>query len=51
MARGLIVYYGTGLADGVDGDAILLGPPLAVNEAQIDEIVAVLHKAITEVTT
>jgi len=51
MARGVIVYYGTGLANGIDGDAVLLGPPFIVNEAQIDEIVAVLREAIAEVTT
>jgi adenosylmethionine-8-amino-7-oxononanoate aminotransferase len=50
MARGVIVYYGAGLADGLDGDAILLGPPFIVTEAQIDEIVAVLRQAIVEVT-
>jgi adenosylmethionine-8-amino-7-oxononanoate aminotransferase len=50
LARGVNVYTGTGLADGVDGDAILLGPPFTVSEAQIDEIVAVLRAAISEVT-
>ncbi len=50
MARGLIVYYGSGLADGLDGDAILLGPPFVVTQAQIDEIVAVLRQAIVKVT-
>jgi adenosylmethionine-8-amino-7-oxononanoate aminotransferase len=50
MARGLIVYYGTGLADGIEGDAILLGPPFVVTEAQIEEIVALLREAIVEVT-
>jgi adenosylmethionine-8-amino-7-oxononanoate aminotransferase len=48
MRRGLIVYYGTGLADGVDGDAILLGPPFIVTKAQIDEIVTTLGEAIVE---
>ena len=51
MRRGLIVYYGTGLADGIDGDAILLGPPFIVDEAQIDEIVTILGEAIVEATT
>ena len=51
MARGVIVYYGTGLANGIDGDAVLLGPPFIVNQAQIDEIVTVLREAIAEVTT
>ena len=51
MSRGVIVYYGTGLANGIDGDAVLLGPPFIVNQAQIDEIVTVLREAIAEVTT
>jgi adenosylmethionine-8-amino-7-oxononanoate aminotransferase len=46
MARGVIVYYGTGLADGIDGDGVLLGPPYVVTEAQIDQVVAVLREAI-----
>jgi adenosylmethionine-8-amino-7-oxononanoate aminotransferase len=50
MARGLIVYYGTGLADGRDGDAILAGPPFVVTEAQIGEIVGLLREAIADVT-
>lgn len=48
LARGVILYYSAGLADGLDGDAILLGPPFIVTEAQIDEIVAVLRQAIAE---
>jgi len=50
MARGMIVYYGTGLADSVDGDAVLLGPPFIVTETQIDDIVAVLGEAIAGAT-
>jgi len=49
MARGLIVYTCSGLADGVKGDAILLGPPFIVTEAQIDEIVALLRESIAAV--
>ena len=49
MTRGVIVYYATGLADGIDGDAILLGPPFVVTAAHINEIAAVLREAITEV--
>jgi adenosylmethionine-8-amino-7-oxononanoate aminotransferase len=45
------VYYGTGLADGVAGDGILLGPPFVINEQQIDEVVRILREAISEVVT
>ena len=50
MERGVIVYYGTGLADGLNGDAVLLGPPFIVTEEQIDEVVGVLREAITQAT-
>jgi hypothetical protein len=45
-AGGLLVYYGTGNADGVDGDLILLGPPFVVTESEIDLIVHRLASAI-----
>ena len=45
---GLIVYYSQGCADGKNGDIIMLGPPLIVNEAQIDDIVEILAAAVTE---
>jgi len=44
--RGLIVYYSQGCADGVNGDVIMVGPPLIVEENQIDEIVEILAAAI-----
>lgn len=50
LTRGLNVYYGVGLADGRDGDAILIGPPFVISEAQIDELVVLLRAAIEEVT-
>ena len=36
--RGVLVYSGTGNANGVDGDLILLGPPFVVSD---DELVAI----------
>jgi adenosylmethionine-8-amino-7-oxononanoate aminotransferase len=44
---GLVVYYSQGCADGVNGDVIMLGPPLIINQAQVDEMVALLVAAIT----
>jgi adenosylmethionine-8-amino-7-oxononanoate aminotransferase len=35
---GLLLYSGTGLADGTNGDAIVLGPPFVVTD---DELVAI----------
>jgi adenosylmethionine-8-amino-7-oxononanoate aminotransferase len=47
---GLLVYSGTGLADGTDGDGILLGPPLIVTDGELVQIVAGLAAAIEVVT-
>jgi adenosylmethionine-8-amino-7-oxononanoate aminotransferase len=38
---GLLLYSGTGLADGTNGDAILLGPPFVITD---DELVAVADR-------
>ncbi len=48
--RGLIVYPGSGCADGVSGDLVMLGPPLIITEEQIDEMVALLRQAIEVVS-
>src|SRR4029077_19242847 len=37
-AAGLLVYSGTGNADGVDGDLILLGPPFVVTDDELVQI-------------
>ncbi len=43
---GVLVYSGTGNANGVDGDTILLGPPFVVTDAELEEIVAAVAEAI-----
>ena len=43
---GLICYPSSGTADGVNGDHVLLAPPFTVTEAQVEEIVATLGRAI-----
>jgi adenosylmethionine-8-amino-7-oxononanoate aminotransferase len=45
---GLVVYYSTGCADGKNGDVIMLGPPLIINETQIEEMVRLLREAVYE---
>jgi adenosylmethionine-8-amino-7-oxononanoate aminotransferase len=47
--RGLLLYSGTGLADGTDGDGILLGPPFVVTESELVAIADGLTAAIDEV--
>ena len=49
--RGVLVYSGTGNANGVDGDTILLGPPFVVTDAELERIVAVLGESIELVAT
>ncbi len=46
--KGLIIYYSQGCADGQNGDVIMLGPPLLVNEVQLAEIVGILAEAVRE---
>lgn len=47
--KGLIVYWSQGCADGQNGDLVMLGPPLIISEAQIEEMVALLTEAVVEV--
>ena len=47
-ADGLLLYSGTGLANGVDGDSILLGPPFVVTDAELERIASGLSAAIDE---
>jgi adenosylmethionine-8-amino-7-oxononanoate aminotransferase len=44
--RGVLLYSGTGNADGVDGDVILLGPPFVVTDAELETIASVTAEAI-----
>jgi adenosylmethionine-8-amino-7-oxononanoate aminotransferase len=46
--RGLVTYYSEGCANGIDGDLVMLGPPLTVNQAQIEEMVAILTSAFED---
>ena len=46
--RGVLVYSGTGNADGVDGDTILLGPPFIVTDDELVRIADVLTESLTE---
>ena len=48
--RGLLVYPSTGCANGIDGDLILVGPPLTITDAELATIVRELVPAIVEST-
>ena len=47
---GVLVYSGTGNADGVDGDTILLGPPFVVTDGEVDRIATVVATAVGSAT-
>ncbi|MEO5970018.1 MAG: aspartate aminotransferase family protein [Bdellovibrionia bacterium] len=44
--RGLILWPNVGQADGVNGDLVVFGPPLIINEAQIEELVTLLKDCV-----
>ncbi len=48
--RGVLVYSGTGNADGVNGDTILLGPPFIVTDDEMVRVAAVLAEAVDAAT-
>ncbi|RJF71570.1 aspartate aminotransferase family protein [Deinococcus cavernae] len=43
---GLITYPGTGAVDGVRGDHLLLGPPLSITGAEVEEMLELLDRAL-----
>lgn len=47
--RGLVHYYSQGCADGQNGDLVLIGPPLIVDETQLEAIVQILGEVIEAV--
>jgi hypothetical protein len=49
--RGLLLYSSTGCADGVDGDLVMLGPPLVATDAEIDEMVELTTTAVEAVAS
>jgi len=48
--RGVLVYSGTGNANGVDGDQILLGPPFVVTDDELTRIADVVGEAVEAAT-
>jgi len=47
--NGLVLYPGTGFIDGVNGDTVMIGPPLIIEEAQIDEIIDILERTFSKI--
>ena len=52
-AAGLLMYHGTGNADGTNGDTILLGPPFVITDAELarcaESVGDAVEKACSEV--
>jgi len=48
FANGLIVYPGSGGGDSRFGDHVLVGPPLVIDRAGVDELVALLDGALDQ---
>lgn len=49
LDNGLIVYPGQGAIDGTRGDHITIFPPLTISEGEIDQLVGLLDRTLTEV--
>jgi adenosylmethionine-8-amino-7-oxononanoate aminotransferase len=47
--NGLVLYPGTGFVDGVNGDMVMVGPPLIIDRDQIDELIEILKKTLCQV--
>jgi adenosylmethionine-8-amino-7-oxononanoate aminotransferase len=45
----VLVYSGTGNANGVDGDTILLGPPFVITEEEIQRVVETIGEVVESV--
>ncbi|QDO88038.1 aspartate aminotransferase family protein [Ornithinimicrobium ciconiae] len=48
-AAGVLIYPGTGCADGTDGDLLVLGPPLVITSEQVERLADLVATAVGEV--
>ena len=48
--RGLIVWPNVGQADGTSGDLFMIGPPLVIDELEVDELAEALERGLLEFT-
>jgi adenosylmethionine-8-amino-7-oxononanoate aminotransferase len=46
LEAGLVLYPGTGVANGTDGDVVMVGPPFVVSDEQIAEIASGMRAAV-----
>ena len=50
-AEGLLVYPGTGMVNGTDGDAILFGPPFVISDSELDQVVEITAQVLGALET
>lgn len=48
LKNGLVLYPGTGFVDGVRGDMVMIGPPFIIEEKQIDELIQILERTLSQ---
>ena len=46
--KGVVLYPGTGCADGVEGDLLMISPPFIISEQEIDQVIDVLQESLKE---
>ncbi|WP_126425223.1 aspartate aminotransferase family protein [Brevibacillus marinus] len=51
MEQGAVFYPGSGGIDGEQGEHLLIGPPLTINQGEIKELVAILDHSLTLLET
>jgi adenosylmethionine-8-amino-7-oxononanoate aminotransferase len=49
-ARGVLLYPSTGVADGTNGDVLMLGPPFVIADDELAEVVALLGEVLRALT-
>jgi adenosylmethionine-8-amino-7-oxononanoate aminotransferase len=49
--NGLVLWPNVGHADGINGDLVMIAPPLTISRAQIDELVEKLRTTIADVVS
>lgn len=49
FAAGLLTYPVTGCADGIEGDGLMMGPPLILNDSECDQLISRLRTALAAV--
>ena len=47
--KGLILTGGSGGADGIEGDHIIISPPFTITGSQIDEVIEILNDSIVKI--